>query len=118
MQRYATIEKFKEIIAKNKEQKEKNKKNNSEAQNLKNIFGVAPARKNFGDKPLSIYDDPAFRAAYKPNRKSNLLGLYKTKKNLLKFPSREEELKGLFNVPSNKTRTRRRKNRKTLRKRR
>jgi hypothetical protein len=90
------------------EQKEKNRKIRNEAQNLKNIFGVAPAR----------YDDPAFQAAYKPIRMSNLLGLYKTKKNLLKFPSREEELKGLFNVPSNKTRTRRRKNRKTLRKRR
>jgi len=35
--------------------------------------------------------------------------------NLLKFPPREEELKGLFNAPvsSNKTRSRKRKNRKT-----
>jgi hypothetical protein len=56
------------------------------------------------------------------NSKTEMAGLRKlvgnnSNANLLKF-NREEELKGLFNVPSNKTRTRRRKNRKTLRKRR
>jgi len=53
------------------------------------------------------------------NRNSNLLGLYNVNNTLLKFPPREEELKGLFNASApNKTRSRKRKNRKTLRKRR
>lgn len=52
----------------------------------------------------------------------NMIGLRKlvgnnSNNNLLKF-NREEELKGLFNAPSNTTRSRKRKNRKTLRKRR
>jgi len=57
------------------------------------------------------------------NSKTEMAGLRKlvgnnSNNNLLKF-NREEELKGLFNAPaSNKTRSRKRKNRKTLRKRR
>jgi len=99
--------------AKREEQEKKNRNIKNDENLMKNVFGVLPklkisqTRGKFKDEQI---------AKYKPNLTNNLLGLHNN--SLIKFPPREEELKGLFNVPSNKTRTRRRKNRKTLRKRR